>query len=209
MKRVFAVLVLAICIASSMRVNVAWAQEYCLGPGDILNIGVWGYQELEMKEVVVRPDGKISFPIVGEVEATGITAGQLTDLLTQGLSNYVKDPKVTVNLFKLRTIRVYVLGEVIKPGLYEMEKQHNLLDAISMAGSYTKDAAKKKVQIIRKDQTGEPVKVNLFNLLRKGDMTQNYALNDGDVVYLSDNGRVDFGTDILPWISAAYQIKQM
>jgi polysaccharide export outer membrane protein len=201
-------LILAIFIVNT-AVSVAWAEEYRLGPGDVLTIGVWGYEDLQVKEVAVRPDGKLAFPLVGEVQAAGISTGQLTDVLTKGLSDYVKDPKVSINIFKLRTTRVYVLGEVAKPGMYELEKQHNLLDALGAAGSYTQNAAKRKVYIIHKDQTSSPIKVNLMNIWEKGDMSQNHALTDGDVVYLSGNGKVSFASDILPWISATYQVTRM
>ena len=194
-------LVLALFI-TSMAVNVARAEEYRLSAGDVLTIGVWGYEELLAKELMVKPDGNIGFPLVGEVQAAGKSSAELSGILTTGLSEYVKDPKVTVNVFKLHTTRVYVLGMVEKPGMYELEKQHNLLDAIGMAGSTTKEAAKKRVTIIRKDQKGAPIKVNLMNIWEKGDMTQNYALNDGDVVYLSDNGRID----IPSILSGAYQL---
>lgn len=201
MKRMINMLVLALFIAS-MAVNVAGAEEYRLGAGDVLTIGVWGYENLQAKELMIRPDGKVAFPLVGEVQAAGMSAAELTGLLTTGLSDYVKDPKVTVNIFKYHTTRVYVLGMVTKPGMYELEKQHNLLDAIGMAGSYTKEAAKKKVTIIRKDQTNTPIKVNLMNIWEKGDMTQNIALGDGDVVYLSDNGQINISTIL----SASYQL---
>ncbi|MPN03009.1 hypothetical protein SDC9_150232 [bioreactor metagenome] len=128
--------------------------------------------------------------------------------LTGGLSNYVKNPKVTANVFKFRTTRVYVLGEVPKPGLYELDKRHNLLDAISAAGGYTKEAAKKKVHIIRHNQTDKPIQANLLNLLQRGDMTQNYALREGDVVYLSNNGRIDFAQDIMPFLTGAYYMNE-
>ena len=177
--------------------------DYHLGAGDVLTVGVWGREELQAKELVIKPDGKVAFPLVGEVQAAGATTEELTGTLTTGLSEYLKDPKVTVNVFKFHTTRVYVLGMVAKPGLYELEKQHNLLDAIGMAGSYTKEAAKKKVIIIRKDQTGDPIKVNLMNIWEKGDMTQNYALGDGDVVYLSDNGQIN----IQSILATAYQFK--
>ncbi len=207
-KRVIIMLILAIFVVNT-AVSVAWAEEYRLDSGDILTIGVWGYEELQMKEVAIRPDGKLAFPLVGEVYVTGLSSGQLADLLTKHLSQYVKEPKVSVNISKFRTTRVYVLGEVSKPGAYELEKQHNLLDAIGVAGGYTKNAAKKKVMILRKDQKNNPIKVNLLNLLTKGDMTQNYALTDGDVVYLSDSGKLNFASDILPWISATYQLTRM
>lgn len=202
-------LIIFTLIAIILPTSSAFAQDYRLGAGDVLNISVWGYEELQLLELIVRPDGKIAFPLVGEVLVDGKSTAELTASLTTGLSEYVKDPKVTVNVHKFRTTRVYVLGQVQKPGLYEIEKQHNLLDAIGMAGGYTKDAAKKKIQIIRKDNTGKPIKANLVNLLSKGDMTQNYVLHNGDVVFLSDNGRIDFAKDILPWVSAAYQVTEM
>ena len=201
MKRMMNMLVLALFI-TSLAVNVARAEEYRLGAGDVLTIGVWGYENLQAKDLVVRPDGNIAFPIVGEIKVAGVSSGQLTDLLTKGLSDYINNPKVTVNVLKFHTTRVYVLGKVARPGMYELEKQHNLLDAIGIAGSYTVEAAKKKVYIIRKDQTGTPVKVNLMNIWEKGDMTQNYALGDGDVVYLSDNGQIN----IPSVLTAAYQL---
>jgi len=179
------------------------AADYRLGAGDVLNVGVWGKEDLQAKELVVKPDGKISFPLVGEVQAAGVTTGELTGTMTTAISEYVKNPQVTINVSKFHTTRVYVLGMVAKPGLYELEKQHNLLDAIGMAGSYTKEAAKKKVVIIRKDQQGDPIKVNLMNIWEKGDMTQNYALEDGDVVYLSDNGQINISSIL----ATAYQLK--
>jgi len=207
-KRMINILVLALFIAS-MAINVAGAEEYRLGAGDVLTVGVWGYEDLQVKELAVRPDGKVAFPIAGEMQVAGISTGNLTDLLTKRLSRYINDPTVTVNITRFRTTRIYVLGEVLKPGLYEMEKQHNLLDAIGIAGGYTKNAAKKQILILRKDQMDNPLKVNLLNLLKKGDMSQNYALSEGDVVYLSDNGKINFATDILPWISATYEVVRM
>lgn len=189
------------------------ASEYRLGSGDILTMNVWGYQQLDQTqqstliEYAIRPDGMVAFPLVGEVKAEGLTATELTTIITEAVGKYIKDPKVTLNVVKFRTVRVYVLGEIAKPGLYEIERQHRLLDAIGLAGSYTNTAAKKHIFIYHKDQTGDPIKANLYNLLNKGDMTQNYELLDGDVVYLSDNGRIDFGTQIMPWLSAAYQVR--
>lgn len=208
MKRVMTMLVLAMLMVS-MSIGVAGAEEYRLGAGDVLNITVWGYEDLQVKDLVVRPDGNIAFPLVGEIQVAGSSSGKLTENLTQGLSGYVKDPKVTVNVLKFHTTRVYVLGEVVKPGMYEIERDHNLLDAIGIAGGYTKNAAKKQVMILRKDKMDAPIKANLLNILKKGDMTQNYVLGEGDVVYLADNGKINFATDILPWISATYQIVKM
>ncbi|TCL36061.1 polysaccharide export outer membrane protein [Anaerospora hongkongensis] len=192
-----------------MLVCPVFAEDYKLGPGDVLTINVWGYEKLEVKELTVRPDGKISFPMAGDVQAQGKSVFEVTEELTASLGKYLKDPQVAVNVLKFRTTRVYVLGKVNKPGMYEIEKQHNLLDAIGMAGSYTDEAAKKKIFIIHKDTTKKTTKANLLNLLNKGDMTQNYVLADGDVVYLADNGRIDFMKDIIPFIGAAYQVNDI
>ena len=208
MRRIFGLIILAMVtiIFSSFP---ALAQNYQLGPGDVLEISVWGYEDLQVKEIAVRPDGMIAFPLVGEVQAAGLTPGELNQTITRLLSKYVKNPTVTVNIMKFRTTRVYVLGEVTKPGMYELEKQHNLLDAVGIAGSYTKYTAKKKVFVISKNQTEKPRQANLLRLMEKGDMSQNYELADGDVVYLTTNNRIDFARDILPWVSAVYQVNEM
>ena len=207
MRRIFGLIILAM-VTIIFSSSPALAQNYQLGPGDVLEISVWGYEDLQVKEIAVRPDGMIAFPLVGEVQAAGLTPGELNQTITRLLSKYVKNPTVTVNIMKFRTTRVYVLGEVTKPGMYELEKQHNLLDAVGIAGSYTKYAAKKKVFVINKNQTEKPRQANLLRLMEKGDMSQNYELADGDVVYLTTNNRIDFARDILPWISAMYQVSE-
>lgn len=204
-------LVLAVLLSIIFGIFPVSAQNYQLAPGDVLEISVWGYEDLQIKEIPVRPDGKIAFPLVGEVQAGGLSPTELSQTITDSLSNYVKNPIVTVNIFKYRTTRVYVLGEVAKPGMYELEKRHNLLDAVGIAGAYTKYAAKKKVYVIRKEQeaVNTKVKVDLLNLLEKGDMSQNIVLNEGDVVFLTKSGKLDFARDILPWVSAVYQVSEI
>ncbi|MDF2656773.1 MAG: polysaccharide export protein [Bacillota bacterium] len=189
--------------------DVESAPEYRLLPGDVVTVSVWGYaDQFQSKdagnELLIRPDGAMSFPIVGEIQASGLTVTELTDRITAGVGEYIVNPKVSVNVVRFHTIRIYVLGEVVKPGMYEVEKQHNLLDAIGMAGGQTKDAAKKKVMILRNGQTEHPITVNLLKMLKDGDMSQNHVLNDGDVVYLSSNGRLDIARDILPYLSGLY-----
>lgn len=209
MKKVVASGVAAALLALNVAYISAQPDEYKLGPGDVLSIGVWGYEDLKNEELIIRPDGKVAFPLAGELTAQGMTPGELTTALTAKLGNYVKDPNVTVNIAKFRTTRVYVLGEVNKPGMYELEKQHNLLDAVGMAGSYTKRAAKKEIIIIRKEDVNKQQKVNLLKLLKNGDVKQNVVLNEGDVVYLTSNGKINFATDILPWFSAVYQADRL
>lgn len=187
--------------------GLAQAQDYILGPNDVLTINVWGYDELKVEGpngagIAIRPDGKIAFPLAGDITVAGLTPAAAADKITAALAVYIKDPRVTVNVLNFRTTRVYVLGEVAKPGLYELQKRTNLLDAIGAAGSYTKDAAKRKVFLIREgSQKNPPIRVNLLKLLNEGDLTQNYALGEGDVVFLTSNHRVDFAKDILPLVT--------
>lgn len=209
MKKVVTSGVAAALLAMNVACAFAQTDEYKLGPGDVVSVGVWGYEDLKNEELVIRPDGRLSFPLAGELSVQGMTTGELTTVLTTKLGQYVVDPNVTVNVAKFRTTRVYVLGEVMKPGMYELEKQHNLLDAIGMAGSYTKRAAKKEIFIIHKENVDKPQKVNLLKLLKNGDVSQNVALNEGDVVYLSSNGKITFATDVLPWITAVYQVDRL
>ena len=200
-------IVLVLLIMLSV-LNSAWAEDYLLGAGDVLDINVLGFDELQVNNLIIRNDGKIAYPLIGEVLASGLSPGELTNVITKGISHYTKEPKVTVNVTKFRTTRIYVLGEVVRPGMYELEKRHSLLDAIGAAGGYTKDALKKKVYILRKDCNNQPLEINLLKLLRQGDMSQNCVLNDGDVVYLAHSGRIDLSRDILPFFSIAYQIKE-
>ena len=194
--------------------SLVFSSEYIMCPGDQLEIVVIGNEDINTtapatNKYFVRPDGKLSFPLIGEIDTTGLTVSQFTNMMQIKLGEYIVQPHVTVNITQLGTTRVYVLGEVKKPGLYELVKSHNVLDAIGIAEGYTKDAAKKKVFLIHKDHKGEPLKINLNDLLKKGDTSQNYALVEGDLLYLTSNGRIDFARDILPIISVAYMINDI
>ncbi len=191
--------------------NIA-SSDYVLHPGDMVSINVFGYPELSFPNVghieglTIRPDGKITYPFLGEINVQGISVQEFTKLLTDRLGELYVNPVLSVNVMRFGTERVYVLGEVNQPGSYELDKSRNLLDAIGAARGWTKDAAKKKVYIIRKNQQGEPMKVNLMSLLKHGDMSKNYALHQGDVVYLTENHKIDFARDVVPLINAAYML---
>ena len=207
MKRILIVLFASLFILNS-GIDIAQAgEEYRLCPRDVLAISVWGVEDLKIEGLEVREDGKITFPLVGEIQVAGLLPRELMQAIATALDGYVNNPKVSVNILKYHTTRIYVVGEVVRPGLYDLEKQHNLMDAIAVAGSYTKDAYKKKVFVISQSGTSTPVEANLVQLLKKGDMTQNVSLKDGDVVYLTDNHRIDFARDILPFITGAYYVK--
>ncbi|MDY5382761.1 MAG: polysaccharide biosynthesis/export family protein [Megasphaera elsdenii] len=205
--------ILALAAVTALWTGTACAEEYYMRPGDELNIVVTQQQDLgnsstNQSPFVVRPDGNVSFPLVGEIHAEGMTVSQFTDVLQQGLSRYIVDPDVSVNISKLGRVRVYVFGEVRKPGAVELEKGHTVIDAIGAAEGFTRDTAKKKIFLIHQDQPKSLIPINLNNMLKTGDMSQNVTLREGDILYLTKNHRIDFARDIAPIFSSIYMITE-
>lgn len=205
--------ILALAAVTALWTGTACAEEYYMRPGDELNIVVTQQQDLgnsssNQSPFVVRPDGNVSFPLVGEIHAEGMTVSQFTNVLQQGLSRYIVDPDVSVNISKLGRVRVYVFGEVRKPGAVELDKGHTVIDAIGAAQGFTRDTAKKKIFLIHQDQPKSLIPINLNNMLKTGDMSQNVTLREGDILYLTKNHRIDFARDIAPIFSSIYMITE-
>lgn len=140
---------------------------------------------------------------------TGKTVTEFTRQLEASLAEYLVRPQVSVNILKLGTTRVYVLGEVKKPGLYELEKSHRVLDALGKAEGFTEKAAKKKIFLIRKGAE-EPVLININNFLKKIRPEPKLRFKrNGDCLYLTSNGKIDIGRDIMPFISGAYMVSEI
>lgn len=198
-------------LAAILSYNTTMAADYTLRAGDELSIVVAQQAEADTtsKEYIIRPDGKVSIPFVGEIDATGMTVSQFTDTVEKGLSRYIVNPDVTVNIVKLGSVRVYVFGEINKPGVYELTKSHRVIDAIGAAGSFNWDTAKKKIFLIHQDNPEKAIPINLNKMLQTGDMTENYELREGDVLYLTKNSRISFSRDIAPILSGFYMAKQI
>ena len=197
------------------------AGDYIMSPGDQMDVLVRNNPDLSTdpatptSKYIVRSDSKVAFPLIGDVDVTGLSIPKFTALLQERYAKYLIDPQITVSLVKLGTTRVFVFGEVHKPGMYELEKSHRVMDAIGIAEGFTWDTAKKKVYLIRDAANVESVKnfkpilVNFNNLLTKGDLSQNYELYEGDALYLTRNGRIDFARDIMPFFSTGYMISEI
>ena len=220
MRKTIATVLLVMLLLSGACPAIAAGESasanYKLRPGDILAITVLGYDEFVPPAnangptgFLVRPDGRFSFPLIGEVNVQDVTVAELTEILRVRLSEYLLEPRVTVNLGRLGGTRVYVLGEVVKPGSYEIDKARSLLDAISAAGGPTKDAAKRNVYVVQRNNPDKYRKVNLLAILTKGDMSQNIALSEGDAIYLTSNNRIVFARDIQPLLLSAYYFDRM
>ncbi len=218
-KKQLAALAFAALTAFHVSPASAELQEYVMAPGDTLQIYVYGHDELSTRRessdsaYVVRPDGKLFFPLIGELSVVGKTVPEFTAEMERRLSEYIIHPDVTVNVTKLGGTRVFVLGEVRSPGMFTLSRSHRMLDAVGAAGGFTEYAAKKNVYLIRDihdDGTaGQVEKLNLNDYLRKGDMSQNVELQEGDCLYFTSNNKIDFSKDIMPWVYGYYYIDRL
>jgi polysaccharide export outer membrane protein len=158
--------------------------EYVIGEEDTLYISVWQNPDLS-DEVIVRPDGKISFPLIGDVRASGLTISRLDQEITERLKEYIKFPEVSISIRKLGGKKVIILGEVQAPGVYLMTGKSTVLEAIAMAGGFTNDATVSSV-ILVKGGFANPkgVRLNLNRPLIKGDLTYNVTLHPEDIIFV-------------------------
>jgi polysaccharide export outer membrane protein len=155
--------------------------DYVIGPGDLLQITVWKNDTLS-RLVPVRPDGKVSMPLLHDVQAAGLTTMQLRDKIAQALGEYLPNPEVSVSVNEVRSLRISVLGEVQKPGVLELRGQTTILEAIAMAGGFRDFASPSKITIIRTDATGSNQRLRFnYNKAASGD-EPNLVLVPGDVI---------------------------
>ena len=215
MKKTILTLALAASLSAFSPVSAQNTTDYIMCPGDVLQVIVYGHEDLstpannsQYSPYVVRPDGKVSFPLIGDVDVTGKTVAQFREELANRFSQYLVTPSISVNVMKLGTTRVYVLGEVKKPGLMELEKSHRVIDALAKAEGFTEKSAKKNVFLVRAGST-EVEKLNVNNFLTKADQSANLVLNEGDCLYLTSNHKVIFSRDIMPFLSAAYYVSEI
>src|SRR6266581_9120360 len=157
--------------------------EYVIGPEDALHIAVWREADLTAS-LPVRPDGKISLPLLDDVQAAGLTPKQLADSLTEKLKKYVASPRVTVVVTAIKSKRIYMVGEVGHTGAVTMLPNMTVLQALSSAGM-TQFANAKKIYVLRM-QNGKQQKlpVNYRKLVKGEQMEQNYVLQPGDTIVI-------------------------
>lgn len=160
------------------------AQEYLLGPGDVLDIVVFGDTDLT-RTVTIRADGMISLPLINEVLAVGLTPTQLTEKIAGALKPYLKDPRVTVTLSQSRPLKIYLVGEVRNPGAFDMKPGWTVTEAIAAAGGLTEKANLRKSVLIRRS-TNTLIPLDLDRLILKGDQSANFSVQDGDVIQVPE-----------------------
>lgn len=159
-------------------------RDYIIGPEDVLEITVWRNQDLS-KVVAVRPDGRISLPLIGEVTAVGKTPVQVTEDISAKLKEYKENPQVSIVLKEVNSYAIFVLGEVAKPGKYPLKSKTTLLQGITIAGGFTAMAARNKLVVFRFGVNGgreERVKASYDDIVLRDGSLQNIELKPGDTV---------------------------
>ena len=168
--------------AAEAEGQVVTTSEFYLGPEDVLEISVWKDQALT-KQAVVRPDGMISFPLVGDIRAQGRTVEELRLAVKDKIQTFVPDAPVTVMVTQVGSPKVFVVGKVASPGVYIMGETLRVMQVLAMAGGATPFADKDEILIVRKESGRQKTfKFNYSNVANGKDLDQNILLRPGDTV---------------------------
>ena len=204
------------------------AQEYRLSKYDVLNIVIIGlneniYQnnqkiyssgsqrELGLNDIIIGPDGYVNLPYVGAVKLVGLTTTEANKLLTEKLGEYIKIPSLTIMVKEYGPRKVYVMGEVKTPGIYNLSSDYmNVFAALSSAGGVTKKSRPKHIGVVRVlDGKVHMCEINFDAYVKKQDINQNIALQDGDMIYVPQSNKIDLQEDVMPIASAIGLFKNL
>ncbi len=163
--------------------SIARGGDYIIGPQDVLVINVWKEPEIS-RAVPVRPDGKISLPLVGDIVASGLTPMQLEKVISEDLKAYIANPEVAVIVQAVNSRKFNIVGEIARPGSYSLTKQMTVLDAIAQAGGPRDFAKVKKIYVLRQLKDGERLRIpfNYKDIIRGRNFHQNVELQPGDTI---------------------------
>ena len=157
---------------------------YSVNPGDILKIDVWS-EDLLSREALVRPDGFISLPMIGEIDTTDSTPSEVSDTIAQALSEYMKDiPQVVVSVQSVAGNKIYVMGKVVRPGEYNITSDTDIIQALALAGGLNTFAAENDILILRREADGTQVSIPFeYATVKNGkEMHTNIVLHSRDIV---------------------------
>ena len=177
----------AIMLLAVLCAPMVYADEtdgtYLIGPEDVLEISVWKDEALT-RLVIVRPDGKISFPLAGELTVGGRTVAWLREEIEKRLSGYMSEVEVTVSVNQVNSIRVYLIGKVLRPGEYKIGRAINVMQALSLAGGLAPFADEDDIFVLRTDSDGHQLQIPFdYKAIERGkNLAQNVPLQTGDVV---------------------------
>jgi len=173
-------------VSAAAAASVTPPPDYVIGPDDVLSIFFWREKDLS-SDVVVRPDGKISLPVVNEIQAVGLTPDQLRQSVVKAATRFFsEEPTVNVIVKQINSRKVFIVGEVSKPGPYPLLEATTVLQLIAKAGGLTEYADKKHVRVIRAEKRPDgvnwQVEVNYADILNGVNLKQNVELKPGDTV---------------------------
>jgi len=155
-------------------------EVYRLGPEDRLRITIWNRPDLS-KETRIRPDGVLFMPLVGNIQAAGMSVAELQAYIVEHLGQVIRTPQVDIEILEYASKMFYLLGQVMKPGMYPVTATTTVLEAMAIGGGPTEKANLEGACLLRQSQV---VPIDFFSLLQQGDMSQNLFLADGDVIYV-------------------------
>jgi polysaccharide biosynthesis/export protein len=181
-KIIFIIISFSLILCGSLSLSLADDSTYIIGPGDILVVSVWKDENLT-RDVVVPPDGVLSFPLVGDIDVNKMTITLLREAVSKRLSEYYEKASVNVMLKQINSLKAYVIGKVNKPGEFSINMDTTVLQLLSMAGGPNPYASEAKINIVR--QNGDKtVNMNFnYNEVSKGEnLKQNIFLQRGDVI---------------------------
>lgn len=176
------------------KLSNAVGGEYIIGAEDVLEITVWRNVDLS-KVVQVRPDGRVSMPIIRDITAVGKTPTQLAEEMTNKLKEYVQNPVVAVSLKEVNSYNIFLLGEVTHPGRYPLKSKTTLLQGITIAGGFTPIAARNQIVIFRFTEAAPGIKrltASYDEIVLRGGIVENFELKSGDTVVVPSEAMVVF-----------------
>ena len=171
--------------ASASSVQTEGGDQYVIGSEDVLAVNIWKEPELS-RVVPVRPDGKITLPLVGDVQAGGLTPKQLQGKIESDLHAYVATPEVTVIVQEVKSQKFNIIGEIARPGSYSLTRSMTVLDAIAVGGGLRDFAKAKSIYVLRSDRDGSHSKLafNYKDVIKGKNLSQNVELRSGDTVVI-------------------------
>jgi polysaccharide biosynthesis/export protein len=178
--------------SSQEKSSLIVTTDYIIGPEDVLDITVWKNADLS-KTVQVRPDGRISLPLIGDVVAVSRTSAQLTEEIAIRLKSYMENPTVSIVVKEVNSYAIFVLGEVTKPGRYPLKSKTTLLQALTLASGLTPAASRNKIVIFRFAKDGDPmmkIKASYDDIVLRDGTGQNIELKPGDTIVVPSESMV-------------------
>ncbi len=161
----------------------ASSNDYKIGAGDILEITIWKEPDLSREAVLVRTDGKISFPLLNDVQAAGLTPLEMKRNMEVGLKEFISNPFVTITVSNPESQKIYILGEVLNTGEYPLTKNLTVLQAFALAGGFTEWASKKEIILLRHENGKDKIyRINYKNIVKGKDFSQNLKLKTDDTI---------------------------